>query len=56
MSREALCQGRVFSQEHSVVLEECKVKVWVNEQAAKALKSPAQLSVRTLQPTLASKF
>lgn len=56
MSREALCHGRVFSQEHSVVLEECKVKVWLNEQPAEALKSPAQLSVRTLQPTLASTF
>lgn len=44
MSREALCHGRVFSQEHSAVLEECKVKLWVNEQSLKALKSLAQLS------------
>lgn len=30
---------------------ECRAKVWVNEQPAKALESPFQLSVRTMLPT-----
>lgn len=43
VERSTLQQGGHFHG-NTAVLEECKAKVWVNEQLAKALESPVQLS------------